>query len=88
MSSLIWRSLMEATLRLTIVSGKPIYNQNRFPSHDHANRSPSLKLSTFTEPLGISQIYRIEGLGLPVLVTPFIKNHNHSFLAITKKPFV
>ena len=66
-----WLALMEATLRLTIVSGKPMYNQNRFPSHDHANRSPSLKFSTFTEPLGISQIYRIECLGLSLLVTPF-----------------
>jgi len=70
MSSSIWRALISAALRLVLVSGKPMYSQKRLPCHDQANRSRSLKTSMFTEPLGISQIYRIECLGLSVIVTP------------------
>ncbi len=70
MSSSIWRALISAALRLAIVSGKPMYSQKRLPCHYQANRSRSWKTPIFTEPFGISQIYRIEDLGLFGFVTP------------------
>jgi hypothetical protein len=54
---------------LAIVLGKPMYNHNRLPYHDRANRSRALKTSTFTQPLGISHFYRSEGLTLTHSVT-------------------
>jgi hypothetical protein len=46
MSSSIWLAWIEAALRLGIESGRPMYNQNRFPCHDQTKRSRSLKILT------------------------------------------
>jgi hypothetical protein len=47
-----------------------MYSQKLLPCHDRASGSRSLKTSIFTPALGRSQIYRIECLGLSVIVTP------------------
>ena len=71
MSISIWLALIEAALRLTIESGRPMYNQNRFPCHDQTKRSRSLKILAFTEPEAISQFYPTFCQSMAYSVTPY-----------------
>ena len=71
MPSSILLALIEAALRLAIVSGRPMHNQNRFPCHDETKRSRSLKILAFTEPEAISLFYPTFCQSMAYSVTPY-----------------